>query len=104
MSATVCLNDGDTHNSPVEQMEAKYPVLFERHALREDSGGAGRFRGGLGTEQIIQARAPLTVNLQIDRVHCRPWGLAGGGEGMRQRGRRCASTAGRSRTCRTPRC
>src|SRR5205807_704170 len=48
VSATVCLNDGDTHNHPVEQMEAKYPVLFERHALREDSGGAGRYRGGGG--------------------------------------------------------
>jgi N-methylhydantoinase B len=81
MNAVVCLNDGDTHNHPVEQMEAKYPVLFERHALREDSGGAGRFRGGLGCEQAIRARAPLTVNLQIDRVHCQPWGLAGGGEG-----------------------
>ena len=81
MNAVVCLNDGDTHNHPVEQMEAKYPLLFERHALREDSGGAGKFRGGLGAEQVIRARAPLTVNLQIDRVHCRPWGLAGGGDG-----------------------
>jgi N-methylhydantoinase B len=81
MNAVVCMNDGDTHNHPVEQMEAKFPMLFERHALREDSGGAGKFRGGLGTEQIIRALAPLTVNLQIDRVHCRPWGLAGGGDG-----------------------
>jgi N-methylhydantoinase B len=82
VSATVCLNDGDTHNSPVEQMEAKYPVLFERHRLRDDSGGAGRHRGGLGTEQVVQARAPLTMNVQIDRVHCPPWGLAGGKDGQ----------------------
>jgi N-methylhydantoinase B len=81
-SATVCLNDGDTHNSPCEQLEAKYPILFERHALREDSGGPGRYRGGLGCEQVIRARAPVTVNVQIDRVHCAPWGLAGGKEGM----------------------
>jgi N-methylhydantoinase B len=78
MSATVCLNDGDTHNAPCEQMEAKYPVLFERHALREDSCGPGRHRGGLGTEQVIQARAPIMVNIQVDRMHCRPWGLDGG--------------------------
>ncbi len=82
MSATVCLNDGDTHNSPCEQMESKYPILFERHALREDSCGAGRYRGGLGTEQVIRARAPLMVNVRIDRVSCRPWGLAGGLEGL----------------------
>ncbi|HEY6344329.1 MAG TPA: hydantoinase B/oxoprolinase family protein [Bryobacteraceae bacterium] len=78
VSATVCLNDGDTHNSPVEQAEAKLPILIERLALRNDSGGAGRFRGGLGVEQTVQARSPLTVNLQIDRVHCAPWGLGQG--------------------------
>jgi N-methylhydantoinase B len=85
MAATVCLNDGDTHNSPCEQVEAKYPILFEKHALRPDSGGAGRHRGGLGCEQVIRARANVTVNVQIDRVHCPPWGLAGGREGMGNR-------------------
>ena len=81
-SATICMNDGDTHNSPVEQLEAKYPLLFEAHALRPDSCGAGRQRGGLGIENVVQARAPLTVNTQIDRMHCAPWGLAGGGDAM----------------------
>jgi N-methylhydantoinase B len=81
VSATVCLNDGDTHNHPIEQMEAKYPMLFERHALREDSGGPGRYRGGLGTEQVVQARSPININIQVDRVHCPPWGLAGGRAG-----------------------
>ncbi|TMG77240.1 MAG: hydantoinase B/oxoprolinase family protein, partial [Betaproteobacteria bacterium] len=81
MSATVCLNDGDTHNHPVEQMEAKYPLLFERHALREDSGGAGRYRGGLGTEQVVQALSAININVQVDRVHCAPWGLGGGRSG-----------------------
>ena len=81
VSATVCMNDGDTHNHPVEQMEAKYPMLFERHALREDSGGPGRYRGGLGTEQVVQARSPININVQVDRVHCTPWGLAGGKSG-----------------------
>ncbi|HWI36433.1 MAG TPA: hydantoinase B/oxoprolinase family protein [Burkholderiales bacterium] len=81
VSATVCMNDGDTHNHPVEQMEAKYPMLFERHALRQDSGGPGRYRGGLGTEQVVQARSPININVQVDRVHCRPWGLSGGESG-----------------------
>lgn len=81
VSATVCMNDGDTHNHPIEQMEAKYPLLFERHALRENSGGAGRHRGGLGTEQVVRARSPININIQVDRVHCVPWGLAGGHSG-----------------------
>ena len=77
-SATICMNDGDTHNSPVEQLEAKFPILFEAHALRPDSCGAGRRRGGLGIENIVRARAALTLNAQIDRVQCAPWGLDGG--------------------------
>jgi N-methylhydantoinase B len=84
-SATICMNDGDTHNSPIEQAEAKYPILVEHYRLRQDSGGAGRNRGGLGTEQCIQACALMTVNLQIDRVHCAPWGLQGGHAGMGNR-------------------
>ena len=78
MSATVCMNDGDTHNSPVEQIESKFPVIIRKVSLREDSGGAGRWRGGLGIWRIVEARVPITVNTQIDRVHCAPWGLEGG--------------------------
>ena len=55
-NSTIAMNDGDTHNGPSEQVEAKYPLLVERYALRPDSGGAGRFRGGLGCEQVVQAR------------------------------------------------
>jgi len=62
-------------------MEAKFPLLFERHCLREDSGGAGRHRGGLGTEQVVRARSALTMNVQVDRMHCPPWGLEGGRPG-----------------------
>ncbi|MBS7699729.1 MULTISPECIES: hydantoinase B/oxoprolinase family protein [unclassified Chelatococcus] len=78
MSATVAINDGDTHNGPSEQVEAKYPLIVERYALREDSGGAGKYRGGLGTEQVVRARHDIMFNAQIDRVDCRPWGLFGG--------------------------
>ena len=81
VSGTVCINDGDTHNSPNEQVEAKFPVLVARNALIDDSGGAGEFRGGLGVERIIKARTPLTFNAQVDRAHCTPWGLEGGLDG-----------------------
>jgi N-methylhydantoinase B len=82
VNATVAINDGDTHNGPSEQVEAKYPVLIERYALRPDSGGAGKFRGGLGTEQVVQMRGKISFNAQMDRVRCRPWGLAGGLSGF----------------------
>jgi N-methylhydantoinase B len=80
VSATVCINDGDTHNSPAEQLETKYPLLIESYTLREDSGGAGEYRGGLGCENTVQARADLMLNAQVERMHCKPWGLNGGME------------------------
>jgi N-methylhydantoinase B len=93
VSVTVCINDGDTHNSPSEQLEAKYPVLVERYAIREDSSGPGRTRGGLGAEMVVQALSPFSLTTRIDRMHCKPWGLEGGGEaagnsiGIRRNGR-----------------
>jgi N-methylhydantoinase B len=81
VSGTVALNDGDTHNSPSELVEAKFPLVIERYALVPDSGGAGRRRGGLGVERVVRARTDITLNTQIERAHCRPWGLAGGRDG-----------------------
>ena len=78
VSVTVCINDGDTHNSPTEQIETKYPILIERYALRIDSGGAGRTRGGLGADIVVQALSPMSFNSTIERAHCKPWGLDGG--------------------------
>jgi N-methylhydantoinase B len=81
VSGTVCINDGDTHNSPNEQAEFKFPIVVERYALVPDSGGAGRHRGGLGVERVVRARTNMMVNNQSDRAHCRPWGLNGGQDG-----------------------
>jgi N-methylhydantoinase B len=81
VSATVCINDGDTHNSPNEQAEFKFPIVVERYALVPDSGGAGRRRGGLGVERVVRARSNMMVNNQSERAHCLPWGLAGGLDG-----------------------
>jgi N-methylhydantoinase B len=78
VSATVCINDGDTHNSPNEQAEAKFPLVVESYQLVPDSGGAGRHRGGLGVERVVRARTPITMNTQIERAHCKPWGLESG--------------------------
>lgn len=82
MNATIAMNDGDTHNGPSEQVEAKYPLLVERYCLRPDSGGAGKFRGGLGTEQVMQAINQINFSSQMDRVKCRPWGLFEGLSGF----------------------
>ena len=81
VGGTVSINDGDTHNAPNEQSEAKFPLVVERYALVPDSGGAGRHRGGLGVERVVRARTNMVFNTQFERAHCRPWGLEGGLEG-----------------------
>jgi len=78
VSATVCINDGDTHNQPIEAMEMKYPVVVEEYALRVDSGGPGMARGGLGTRRVVRQRAAVRFNSFVERTKDAPWGIAGG--------------------------
>ncbi|MFQ6065667.1 MAG: hydantoinase B/oxoprolinase family protein [bacterium] len=74
---------GDTYNVPSEVEEVRFPWRVERFELRQDSGGAGKFRGGLGVRRdyrIIGHKAGLTVT--TDRVkYTPPWGLFGGKAG-----------------------
>jgi N-methylhydantoinase B len=92
ISATIAINDGDTHNGPSEQVESKYPLLVEKYELRQDSGGPGKWRGGLGTEQVVRALHDITFSSLVDRTKCRPWGIFGGlsgaanAMGLRQNG------------------
>jgi N-methylhydantoinase B len=82
VSMSVC--QGDVRNAPIENMELKGPVLVEERALRPDSGGAGRFRGGLGVRTRIRTLADGRVNVADGaggRLSCPPWGLLGGGSG-----------------------
>lgn len=81
MNSTICINDGDTHNAPIEATEAKFPHRIVRHELRRDSGGAGTHRGGLGVLQERQVLAPNKLNAQIERTEDAPWGLFDGRAG-----------------------
>ena len=78
VNVTVCMNDGDTHNGPSEQVENKFPLLVKHYRLRQDSGGAGQFRGGLGAECEVVSLAKVNYQTRVDRVKHPPWGLAGG--------------------------
>jgi N-methylhydantoinase B len=64
----------------IEILEATAPLLYLRRGLRQDSGGAGRHRGGLGEETIVQmlSDSPTTVSVMGDRVVRAPQGIAGG--------------------------
>ena len=86
VSGTVCINDGDTHNSPNEQAEFKFPIVVERYALVPDSGGAGRRRGGLGVERVVRARTNMWSTIRAIAPIAGRGGSTGGLDGHRQRG------------------
>lgn len=68
----------------VEVYEHRSPIIFERLAIREDSGGAGRTRGGCGTEyEIIFTRDEGRVAIMADQGRFGPQGLLGGEPGAR---------------------
>lgn len=83
MPATVCVNDGDTHNTPIEANESRLPIFVETYRLRTDSGGPGRHRGGLGIEMTTRVLCGAArFSAGIERTRSAPWGLAGGGEAL----------------------
>ncbi|WP_248930724.1 hydantoinase B/oxoprolinase family protein [Paenibacillus hamazuiensis] len=74
----------NTSNLPVEALEREYPILIERYQLCTDSGGPGKFRGGLGIQRDYRILADhLEFTGLGERHKLAPWGLAGGGEGER---------------------
>jgi N-methylhydantoinase B len=69
-------------NYPVEFLEVGYPVHLRCYGIVQDSGGAGRYRGGCGIVreyEILAEEAVLAV--RIDSVNNPPWGIAGGMSG-----------------------
>jgi N-methylhydantoinase B len=56
-------------------------VLIETHALRDGSGGAGKYRGGLGVELTYRLLQGCRANINLDRTRDPPWGLHGGKPG-----------------------
>jgi N-methylhydantoinase B len=82
-SAMFSMSLGDTYNMPVEVAEVRFPFRVEHFEFAQDSGGPGKYRGGLGVRRdyiIINHDCGMTVT--TDRViHTPPWGIFGGKSG-----------------------
>lgn len=67
----------------IEVIESIAPLMFHQKELRTDSGGPGRFRGGLGQQIRIEALSPqpTMVSLRTERLQNPPRGVFGGGHG-----------------------
>ena len=69
----------NTSNLPVEAIEMDYPLLVEAYGFVEDSGGAGRHRGGLGLRRVIRPLGHECVfSGSGERFRNAPWGVFGG--------------------------
>ncbi|MHA1609165.1 MAG: hydantoinase B/oxoprolinase family protein [Candidatus Njordarchaeales archaeon] len=71
----------NTMNTPIEEIERRYPIMILKYSLRPNSGGLGQWRGGLGIERIYKILAPATLSLLGDRHKFPPWGLNNGEPG-----------------------
>ena len=69
-------------NVPVEMIEAEYPIRIDRYAIAADTGGPGRYRGGLSLVRDYRILAPeAELNIRSDKRDHPPHGLDGGHSG-----------------------
>jgi N-methylhydantoinase B len=74
--------NGDNYNIPCEVIETKFPLMVDRYELISDSGGPGRFRGGLGVRIDYRVLSDgASVSASLARYKFQPPGLLGGGSG-----------------------
>jgi N-methylhydantoinase B len=79
LNAVVNYMAGDLKNLPAEIEEATYPLRVTRRALQPDSGGPGRFRGGLAlVKEYVPTAEGCTLVLWLERTVTPAWGVAGG--------------------------
>src|SRR6202022_1990487 len=73
------------HTTPIEILESEFPCRVTRFGLVPDSGGAGRWRGGLSMQREYELLEDATVIRRFDKTRFPPNGLAGGKPGSRSR-------------------
>jgi N-methylhydantoinase B len=67
-----------TRFSPTEVWEQRNPWMMEKVELAPDSGGPGKYRGGLGVDLFFHLLEDSYVTSAVERTKNAPWGLAGG--------------------------
>jgi N-methylhydantoinase B len=81
-SGMIIFGGSTARNNPVEVVESRISSMrILRYGLRHDSGGAGRFRGGLGIERVYEFLSPAFITFSLERKVTPPWGLRGGEDG-----------------------
>lgn len=81
-SALINNVNGSLKDLPIEVFESRFPLRIRDYALRQDSAGAGRWRGGVGVVREYEALHDCTISLWFERSVTPPWGLEGGSPGI----------------------
>jgi N-methylhydantoinase B len=82
-NALMHISESMVQNVPVEVYENKAPLEIDRLELRQDSGGAGEYRGGLGIQRDYTFTHPVGALSIIQKTKTDNWGLDGGNPGAR---------------------
>jgi N-methylhydantoinase B len=82
-SALMHIGESGSRETPVEVLEAYNPVLVDKMQLAADSGGVGRFRGGLGVDLHLRMLSDCFMTATFERTKNPGWGLIGGRSGRR---------------------
>jgi N-methylhydantoinase B len=73
--------NGSFKDLPIEVFESKYPLRILDYGVRQDSGGAGKYRGGNGTYREYEVQAESDLFLWFERSKTTGWGIFGGSDG-----------------------
>ena len=79
------LSEPGCRNNPVEVLETKSSMVIDHYGYRPDSGGAGKFRGGVGVSRVYRFTAPTTGICLVYKTKTEPWAIGGGKTGRPNR-------------------
>ncbi len=76
--AIMHLSEPGCRNVPIEILETKAPWIIEKYHMRQDSGGPGKYRGGVGVTRSYRFLHPAFVLTLVKKTKSAPWGMEGG--------------------------
>ena len=93
---------GACKNTPTEILESAYPLFVDRVELIPDSGGPGKYRGGVGSRTHFRLAAPASFFCTIEKGKTPHWGVFGGKEGLRNYALIQSKAQGEFEACKNP--
>lgn len=75
------ISEPGCRNNPVESLELRSPMIIDSYGYVTDSGGPGKYRGGVGIERAYRFTSPSSGICIVYKTKSSPWGINGGHAG-----------------------